>query len=213
MSSSRHRLDARKPFGDRRPFRALRPAVRRGRARLLRSPQLYWTGVAVLAMCTVVAVREAVPPGGRDVLVVTRDVAAGEAIGDAVELRTVPAELVPADALTSIDGGARANTEIAAGEVVIQRRLTDASSELAARLGERRSAVAVADEAPVALQVGDRVDLYGLDDGGAVTLLVTGSEVVALDPAVTVAVPTESAGEVLAARLASTLSLAVTTNR
>lgn len=167
----------------------------------------------MLMACTAVVANDAAPEHGRDVLVATRDLAAGEPIGGGVETRTVPAEFVPADALTSVDSEARTNAEIAAGEVVIERRMTRTASELAARLDERQSAIAVADEAPVALRIGDRVDLYGLDDAGSVAVLVENAEVVALEPTVTVAVPTESAARVLAARLASTLSLAVTTNR
>ncbi|NLA37666.1 MAG: hypothetical protein GX868_18535, partial [Actinobacteria bacterium] len=50
---------------------------------------------------------------------------------------------------------------------------------------------------------------YGVDPAGAVIRLTAGAEVVGLDGAVVVAVPQEAVADVLEARLAATLALAV----
>lgn len=77
----------------------------------------------------------------------------------------------------------------------------------ATRPGGSRSAVAVADRAPVPLEVGDLVDLYGVADDGGVVRLVEGAEVLSLDPSVTVALERRDTARVLEERLAGTLSL------
>ncbi|NLA36092.1 MAG: hypothetical protein GX868_10465, partial [Actinobacteria bacterium] len=139
-----------------------RSRARRIRERLLRSPVLYWCGVAVLALFTAVAVRDATTghEAQRSVVVARRDLAAGEPLAENTERRTVPAALVPAGALEHVDPALRSTEAIAAGEIIIERRTSAAPSALAATLADDTAALAVADAADpgaLPLAVGDRV--------------------------------------------------------
>ncbi|MDQ3468178.1 MAG: SAF domain-containing protein, partial [Actinomycetota bacterium] len=96
---------------------------------LARRPWLYWLAVITVAAAgglvaarAVAAVEDERAAWGspRTVVVARRDVAPGEVLDEATERRTVPAPVVPPDALTTTREGAMARQRIAAGEIVVE---------------------------------------------------------------------------------------------
>ena len=122
-----------------------------------------------------------------EVIVTRRPLRAGEQISpDDVDLMLAPARLVPVDAVVEPPTGLRVTTDVSAGEILVEPRLTSRAGS-AASIGlpvgsrgvqlERRSVVG---------QVGDRVDLHALVSG---SYLAQGVIAHADDESVTVAVP------------------------
>jgi len=144
----------------------------------LRRPIPYWLLAAALAALTTVVVSglvgradAAVSRWGdlRAVVVATSDVAAGEEIeaGD-VTVEERPASLVPKDALGEEPVGRVATAAIAAGEVVVGARVAPGGvGRLAALLPPSGRGMAIPlDRTPMALAVGDVVDLLATFDPG-----------------------------------------------
>lgn len=141
------------------------PLLRAWRGRGLR-----WAVAVVLAVCagaltaaTVSRAEAARSAYGRTALapVATVDLRVGDTVsaGD-ITVRALPSALVPPQA--AVDPVGRVVTEpVAAGEVVLERRLAGGGEGLGALLDPGRRAVAVPlDAAPAGVAVGDRVDLY-----------------------------------------------------
>jgi Flp pilus assembly protein CpaB len=171
------------------PERPLVPRLPLDRVRLVfRRRRLgWWPAIVLLAALTAASLaglsaeaRATVARYGstRPVLVAAVDLPAGVPVPpDAVRTEDRPVGLVPDDALDTLPSGATTRAPVAAGEVVLGRRLDPSgASPLAAALpdGSRGVAVPRTDTVPE-LQPGDRVDVLvahpGLEpgDGGAGT--------------------------------------------
>jgi len=145
---------------------------------LSRSPLAYWVAVGGLALLTTVAISgllgrartEAARYGSpRSVVVATRDVSVGTALGDGdVEVRSLPSSLVPRDSVGDV-GQARGHVAVVAvfaGEPVVRRQLAPAGLTGAAALlppGKRGISVA-AGPAAAKLSKGDVVDVLATFD-------------------------------------------------
>ena len=143
-----------------------------------RSPLTYWVAVGALALVTTLAISgllararvEAARYGSpRPVLVATRDLRAGEQVGGAdVELRSLPAALVPPDVVGDV-GQARGRVVVAPvfeGQAVVRRQLAPWGLTGAAALlppGKRGISVA-AGPAVARLGKGDTVDVLATFD-------------------------------------------------
>jgi Flp pilus assembly protein CpaB len=186
------------------------------RRRLRRHPVPYWLAAIALIALTVSTVAHVTDAAAaerarwgslRPVLVAGRDLRPGDRVRGA-HVRMVPAALVPRGALTHTTG-ATVVSWIGAGEVVLARRVTPAGlSATASRLppGTRGIAVPVG-QAPLPVEVGDRVDVVAAFDTDAVTIAV-GAVVVAEDEsAVTVAVDRDDAADVAYAVTAAAVTL------
>jgi pilus assembly protein CpaB len=152
------------------------------RLRLLsRSPLVYWTAVAALALVTAMAISqllgrarsEAARYGSpRAVLVATRDVGMGaEVAGRDVTVRRLPAALVPPGALTDGDkvAGRTAVMPLFEGQAILRRQLAPWGRRGAAALlppGTRGIAVP-AGPAAARLATGDTVDVLATFDPAA----------------------------------------------
>ena len=100
-----------------------------------------------------------------DVCVATRDIAPGETIdASAVEVRSWVAELLPADAVTSLDDvlGTSPSSAIIAGEVLSERRFDEEPALVDVPAGLVAVSVPAADVQAVggAIASGSRVDVY-----------------------------------------------------
>lgn len=188
----------------------------------LRSPVAYWAFAVLLAIVTVTTVelqrrsldrREHALGPTTVVAVAVADIAAGGRLRpDDVELRRVPRSIVPDDALRSVPPDARVRTDIAAGEVIIDRRLTPGpTSATAAAIPAGWRALAVPlPPGGLHLVAGDRVDLLSLTSEGASTVIVTDGVVLDADQdGATVAVPSADAPTVADAALAATLTISL----
>ena len=207
------------------PF-AIRLQVARLRALAVRH-RLLWRGVvlAVVALVSLLlaaemrAARHAQVQWGETVEVVV--VGSAAPVGSTVDqldliVRPVPRVLVPDDAMRAAPRPAdHLVVAVRAGEVLTERDL--ASLRRADRSlpdGFRAIGVAV-DAATPAVEVGDRVDVIVLADpfgGGASTAQVLRPPAVVVDlvdGTITLGVPTELVGDVLAARSDGRVSLAV----
>jgi pilus assembly protein CpaB len=193
---------------------AARPAVRR-------------PAVAALAVATALTVLAAV--GGaqsararwgrtRPVVVATRDLAPGEAVGGGrVARRDLPVALVPPSALGTVPEGAVVRLPIVAGEPLVAARLAPAGLTGAAALvpaGRRAVAIPRGPVGMPPLGVGDEVDLVavgGGEGGGGpgYTLVERATVVDAGHEAVTVAVPRADAARVAAALARGAVVLAL----
>jgi hypothetical protein len=185
--------------------------VARVRHVLARRPWLYWCCVAVLALAAALlaadasaGVDEARRSWGttRDVVVTAADIAPGEALVGRVQLRALPAPMVPDAAMGEVPPDAVARHDLAAGEIVV-------APDLAAGPGPRAlipdgwQAVAVAETVPSTATVGDRV--AAASEG--VVLADDGLVVGRTADAVVVAVPSDEAANVAHAAVAGTLTL------
>jgi Flp pilus assembly protein CpaB len=150
---------------------------------------------------------------GEEVVVATRDLAAGSVVRDGdTELRTVPASFAPAGALVVDPVGRVLVTPVFRGEIVVDRRLgPDGASVVAALLPAGTLGVAVpTGPAAVPLVVGDQVDVLAAADSGAGRRVARAAIVIAVgDEAVTVAVRETDAGAVASAVAAGTAVLAL----
>ncbi|HEX4906943.1 MAG TPA: SAF domain-containing protein [Acidimicrobiales bacterium] len=193
-----------------------RPAARaRRRLRLRpRRPLPFWLAALALTSLTVSAVSRVADAAAveRDrwgerleVLVATADLEPGDELRG--ELRSVPAALVPAGAVTSPPDGEVVTSWIGAGEIVLAARLAPAGlSPVAALLpaGTRGVAVPIG-MAPLPVEVGDRVDVHGTTRLAADALVVAVSE-----EAITVAVDAADAARVAYEAPNGTVTLVLT---
>jgi Flp pilus assembly protein CpaB len=147
------------------------------------------------------------------VLVAGRDLHPGDRVRGA-RVRMVPAALVPHGALTRRTEGTVV-TWIAAGEVVLARRVAPAGlSATASRLppGTRGIAVPVG-QAPLPVEVGDRVDVVATVDTDAVTIATDAMVVAEDEAAVTVAVDRNDAADVAYAVTSAAVTLVLSGSR
>jgi len=189
-----------------------RPAGRRWWRRLrFRHPAPYWLAAFALAALTATGVGRATDAARAErerwgarvpVAIATVDHEPGDVLDAEVVL--LPAAMVPAGALAEPPAGQRVAAWIAAGEVVLERRLAPAGlSPVAARLPPGTRGVAVPPGiAPLPVEVGDRVDVLGP------ALLASSALVVAVaEDAVTVAVRDAAARRIADAVLTGTVVL------
>jgi pilus assembly protein CpaB len=209
------------------------PRPPRRRLPLPRRPVPFWALAVLLAVLTAaVAARglgatgagaprhdEAVP-----VLVVSRPVAAGQPVEEAVaQLRPVPADLVPAGAVRTAADGRVATVDLHPGEVVLAARLApDGLSPTAALLPPGTRGVAVPrGPGGLALRTGDVVDVLATfattpteapEPVEPTFPVARGAVVVGVeDDAVTLAVRPEEAARVAFALTAGTVALVLGT--
>jgi hypothetical protein len=126
------------------------------------------------------------------------DLDAGHLLGaDDVVSRRLPPIALPVDAVADAPVGKRLADAIGAGEIIRGGRLRGGDGALSGSLvGSGRGALALTTAAPH-LEVGDRVDLYGLFTGA---LVAAGAEVISLvDDAPVVAVSTSEVSAVVRA--------------
>jgi Flp pilus assembly protein CpaB len=203
-------LPERPPLVPRLPLDRVRLVFRRRRLG-------WWPAIVLLAALTAASLaglsaeaRATVARYGstRPVLVAAVDLPAGVPVPpDAVRTEDRPVGLVPDDALDTLPSGATTRAPVAAGEVVLGRRLDPSgASPLAAALpdGSRGVAVPRTDTVPE-LQPGDRVDVLvahpGLEPGVSPARTAATGAVVAHvgELAVLVAVRPHEVGEVASA--------------
>ncbi|MGE3621138.1 MAG: SAF domain-containing protein [Acidimicrobiia bacterium] len=155
-----------------------------------------------------------------EVVVATRDVAAGEALGPgAVERRDLPRALVPPGALSEVGPDRTARGPLYEGEIVLAGRVApDGLTGVAARVpaGHRAVAVPLGAEAAPPLEVGDRVDVLVAVDpaaaGGGPPGFAVAEGVLVVDvgeDAVTVAVARPDAARVAVAMGQGLVTLAL----
>ena len=201
--------------------------------RIRRATIVYWAVVAVLMFLTVELVgrmhasaQAAVAKHGTTemVWVATRAIDAGSALGRGdVHRAEIPAAFLPRGAARGPDVVGQATTvSLVAGEVLLASRLAPSGVQgAAARVprGSRGLAIPMGPGGPVAVEVGDRVDLLAtfppdLSAGGEPTFPVAeGAVVVDVSPeddTVTVAVPAEAAARVAYAVAVGVVTLALT---
>lgn len=197
------------------------------RLRLLlhRRRVVWWSGVLLLAGLTAATVARltssaeaALDAYGetRVVLVARTDLEPGAPVGPAhTELVRRPVALVPPDALTELPDGSVASQAIAAGEVVLARRVAPVgSSPLAAALRPATRAVAVpAGPAIPPLEPGDSVDVIvtptGSLDATPVRVARSSRVVAVQEEAVVVAVPQDLVATVVGALATGVVGLAL----
>ena len=204
------------------------------RAWVRRSPVVWWTGVALLALTTAVVVRSSLASAAaqsqrygdlRSVAVVADPVAAGDVVPrSAIRTERRPASTLPDTPL--VDGGAdgaigrTALVPLVPGEVVVASRLAPVGLRGAAALlprGLRAVSVPGGPGGRPPAAIGDRVDVLATfpdGSGGEPTSIVaTRALVLALDDesdAVTIAISPEELPAVVFAITAGTVTLALT---
>jgi hypothetical protein len=185
--------------------------VARTRHVLARRPWLYWIAVLLVAGITGLVVADAA--AGIDearrswgttqpVVVAAVDVAAGQALAELTEVRSLPAPMVPADAVDELPPAASARQRIAAGEIVIAHDVA-ATAGPRALIPEGWRAVAVAETVPSGAAVGDDVAVAS----GGIVVTDDGVVVGELEEGVLVAVPADVAAQVAQASAAGDVSL------
>ena len=185
--------------------------VARVRHVLARRPWLYWLAVLLLAVTAGLVVADAAAGveatrrswgTTRRVVVAAVDVAPGQALADHVEMRALPAPMVPTGAVTELEGTATARQRIAAGEMVMAHDVAAVDGPRAL-IPEGWHAVAVAEPVPSGAAVGDKVTAAS---GG---IVVADEGVIVGEPTegVLVAVPADVAAQVAHAAVAGELTL------
>ncbi len=183
------------------------------RRALARRPWLYWAGVLLLAGTVALVVASAAASVDaarrtwgetRPVLVAAVDLAPGDPLDGATDVRPFPRPMTPAAALTAVPPGAVARQHVSAGEVVVG---TDVARSTApqALIPPGWSAVAVAEAVPTGVLTGDAVTAVA--DG--VVLAEEGVVVGRSGDAVLVAVPDSDAPEVAMAAASGVLALLI----
>jgi pilus assembly protein CpaB len=190
--------------------------------RLFHSPALFWFAAALIAVITARAVAtQATETRTVHVIVVrSRSVPAGRALrGDDVAIRSVPQQLVPADASRSIREviGRAATEPLVAGEIIRSARLGARHREGVARFlttGRRAVAVPIT-EGALALHQRDHVDLLATLPaevaGGAPESRLVASDALVVDVTekrVTVSVTAAEAAMVATAIVSGSITLA-----
>jgi Flp pilus assembly protein CpaB len=163
-----------------------------------RRPPLSWTLTLLLAAvpAVIVALQIMEARDARDswlerhtILVASRPLAPGEAVrADAVERREWPVALLPDGALEVLPDPAVASAPVAAGEPLVAARLGRPDVGAVASLvpsGTRAVAVARGD-APLPVEVGDRVDVVAALDPATAAVVAAGAVVVHVDDATAV---------------------------
>lgn len=197
-------------------------------ARLRRRPPAYWVVTVALALLTFLVVTRAVSRAEADaarlghlraVAVARTTLPVGATVGpDDTEVRSLPAALVPPEAVAAVPEGAVVTATVHEGEVVVAPRLAPAGrSPLTAALPAGTRAVAVpVDAAALPVEPGDVVDVLAtfepdLADGGDPTVAVAPEAVVVEVAAesVVVAVTPGQAPRVAFAAAAGAVALAV----
>jgi hypothetical protein len=182
---------------------------------LARSPWLYWTIVATLAACAGLSVMRAADSvaaardrwgESRRVLVATHDVAPGDPLAPAAQIRSLPAPMIPAGALTAIDSAAVARQRVAAGEVIVAHDESPTATPQSL-IPDGWLAAAIAEAVPSGAGIGDRVTVAT----GGVVIAGDGVVVGVVGEALLVAVPAGAAAQV--ANAASTGDVAVLLRR
>lgn len=196
---------------DRPPLPSLLRRLTSAPWRLYRRPLTLGAAAAALSCASLASIVGA--DDARAVVVASRDLPAGHVVAvDDVELVDRAVGAIPDDALTISPLGRATNAAIVAGEVVVERRLGRRGASAAATLVPAdHVAVAVArDLAPPGALVGDRVDLLSAGFELRARLLVSAATIVADDDrAFAVAVPAESATDVVDAVLSGSLVAAL----
>ena len=178
---------------------------RHGLWRLYRRPLLFSVTAIALGAVTFVSAGGTGGTGPTSsVLVLEADVAAGTALTtDDVRLGERPAADLPTDSLTELTPGRVALVDLAAGEVVLDRRLAPGGiGPVAALLPPGASGVTLPTAGlPSGVVVGDRLDLVAVVPGSTSTL-ASAVPVIGIDErSVTVAVPTDGAASVVEATM------------
>lgn len=171
------------------------------RPRLPRSAMVWWLACLVLAAVTALLVGTIVNQAAeaRDAYGSTRRVAVSTValrpgqpvVPESVEVRDLPASLVPEGALAGVPQGRVATAEVLAGEPLVAERLSGPGGRTGPggllEPGDRAVAAPLAGPAP-ALEPGDRVDLFVAT--GRPAPVVTDVVVITATPeSVTVGVP------------------------
>jgi hypothetical protein len=183
------------------------------RRALARRPWLYWTGVLLLAGTVALVVASAAASVDaarrawgetRPALVATVDLAPGDPLDGATDVRSLPRPMTPAAALTTAPPGAVARQHVTAGEVVVG---TDVARSTApqALIPPGWSAVAVAEAVPTGVLTGDAVTAVA----EGVVLAGEGVVVGRSGDAVLVAVPDGDAPAVAMAAASGVLALLI----
>jgi hypothetical protein len=185
--------------------------VARVRHVLARRPWLYWLGVLVLAAIAGLVVADAAARVDaarrawgvtRPVVVARADIAPGEVLDDATDVRALPGPMVPVDAVSDLPRDATARQRIAAGEIVT-------AHDVAATAGPRSlipdgwRAVPIAEPVPSGAAVGDDVAVAS----GGIVVAGEGLVVGVLADGVLVAVPADVAAQVAQASATAELTL------
>ena len=188
-------------------------------------PAVRWTVLAVIALLAIVRSESIVTGAHRaraawgrvePVLVAARDIAPGTVIGpDDVRSVARPADAVPSDATADVVGRT-ATSELAAGEVMLDRRLSRGGTGPTALLGSDDVAFAVpVDAATPSLRIGDRVDVFAPVDSASrsavgATRVAHRAVVAAIgDRSVTIAVDAGAAAVVARSLLGASVVLAL----
>ena len=203
------------------PLTSLSRPARRARfrpRRLLRRPIPWWVAAVALTIVTTVTVGRATAEATaerarwgdeRTVVVALEDHDPGDRLR--AEVRAMPAAVVPDGALREVPPGATAVTSLAAGEIVLARRVApDGLSIVAARLPEGTRGVAVPHGiAPLPVEVGDAVDVLASFESETITVATDALVVDVGEDAVTVAVDEDDAAGVAYAVTAGVVTLAL----
>lgn len=178
---------------------------------LARRPWLYWAAVLLLAVAAAAVVAAAAASvdsarrewgDTRPVLVATVDLAPGDALVGATEVREHPVPMTPPAALDAAPDGAVARQHVAVGEVVVAADIAPSAAPQAL-IPPGWSAVAVSEPVPTGVVVGDGVSAAA----EGVVLAADGVVVGRAGDAVLVAVPDDAAPGVAMAASSGTLVL------
>ena len=170
---------------------------------LARRPWIYWTIVAAVAVAGAMAAASVFRGvdeerqrwgDGAVVLVVTRDVAAGEPLADLVVERRYPVAMIPDGAVKSLETAAGARHTLAAGEIVVDVDVA-ATTTPRSLIPSGWLAVAIAEGVASGATVGDHVVVASEGIRLAAEALVVGH----LEGVTVVAVPDDEAPAVAAA--------------
>lgn len=205
----------------RRPRRRLVVALRR-------QPVLFWALAATAGLATYATVDSALARTTAGaaaygdlvpVVVARQDLDPGQPVdAGTVEVRSLPADLVPADALRTIPDGRTVRTPVVAGEAVATTRISpDGSVGVAGQLSATERAVAVpTDHHRPPLAKGQRVDVLATTDPaltggrGPTAVVASGARVLDVDDTgITVAVEAEDANRLATAMATSVVTVVV----
>jgi pilus assembly protein CpaB len=206
----------------RRPRRRLRVALRR-------QPIAFWTLAAVAVGATwwgTHVATDKLTAGAQaygalvEVVVTTRDIAAGERIEPAdIRLAELPRDLVPDGAISRLEPGATARDPLVAGEAIVPARLATLGAEgLAASLAPDERAVAIPiDGHRPELRIGQRVDVLASTPPSSTATrpdtrtIADNAEVVDVDEGgITVEVSVDEAHDIATALGAALITVVVT---